>query len=363
MFKCGTCIYSSPKKYNMRKHINNVHKRDATDAEMTKTQITIEPTEITMVATQNTIKATENTIKNTEITIKNTEITLQNENTNLMTCPKCLKVFKTSHGFKNHHSICKGVSNVLQCHFCHKVFPFQQCKSQHIKFCKIRKAQQQIKELLESESQRTTNIINNTNTNNANNQQIIYNIYNNNYRTPNTRYDCRDSDELEQYENIENINDFGKEDISYISQEAMAEMSKNCDIQQFSWQKHFHPEHPENHNIRINCSKSYKVLRNGQWHIERKHIIHTDIYNKCKSQICSYALSKLLDTADSEQFDEESTIVLQLYNHCDKVCKKRLESYIEIELDCLTKRKYKLQIIAQKMTLEYPNSNLILNVS
>lgn len=38
MFRCTTCIYSSHKKYNMRKHINSVHKRDAIDAEMEKQQ-------------------------------------------------------------------------------------------------------------------------------------------------------------------------------------------------------------------------------------------------------------------------------------------------------------------------------------
>lgn len=36
MFQCGTCTYSSNKKFNMQKHIKNVHKRDASDGDFIK---------------------------------------------------------------------------------------------------------------------------------------------------------------------------------------------------------------------------------------------------------------------------------------------------------------------------------------
>lgn len=66
----------------------------------------------------------------------------------------------------------QGGSNVLECHFCHKVFAFQQSKSLHLKTCKIKKAKEQTKEGSESVCNNTNNITNNTN--NANNQQIIF---------------------------------------------------------------------------------------------------------------------------------------------------------------------------------------------
>jgi len=168
MFRCNTCSYSSAKKFNLQKHVKNMHSRDASGTELQRTELPSNNTEIVL----------ENTDNNAQITTRNIEITANIDQRNLV-CEKCQKHFKTARGFKNHHPICKGVSNILECHFCHKIYSCQQSKSKHIKLCKIRKAQEQ--------AQAQTASLPLTDSNNTNTQQIIYNIYNNNY------YICSDA--------------------------------------------------------------------------------------------------------------------------------------------------------------------------
>ena len=47
MFECSSCTYKSDRKFNIRKHIQNVHKRDPTDEELTDSKITTENSKIT----------------------------------------------------------------------------------------------------------------------------------------------------------------------------------------------------------------------------------------------------------------------------------------------------------------------------
>ena len=42
---------------------------------------------------------------------------------------------------KNHIPKCTGVSNILECPFCHRIFTRYQSKSKHLKICKIKKQQ------------------------------------------------------------------------------------------------------------------------------------------------------------------------------------------------------------------------------
>jgi hypothetical protein len=342
MFRCSSCDYKSNRKYNLQKHIKNIHNRDATDEEIAKTQITSEITQIT-------ISDTQNTIPNTQITIPNTQITICFEKENLV-CPKCQKNFKTSHGFKKHSDHCKGVSNILECHFCHHIFPSQQCKSQHIKRCKIKKlheeTQEQIKQIqsmLPAEYHNNNNVTTtNNNTNNTNNnQQIIYHIHNNNYRISSEEYNNRYDQNLD-HEDIDNINDFGCEDISYIEPEQMKQIALNCDFKTLIREKHFNPEHPENHNIRNNCNKSYKVLKNSEWLVEPKDAVCSLIYNNSKAQVYDYAfqnlLHKMLDDDQSDQY-------LVQWQQYEKTCKKKLYNYIEIQIKELMKQR-RLRLMA-----------------
>lgn len=54
-------------------------------------------------------------------------------------CKKCGKSFSSNSYLKKHLDICKGVSNPLECHICHKVFAHYNSKSFHLKSCKNKK--------------------------------------------------------------------------------------------------------------------------------------------------------------------------------------------------------------------------------
>ncbi len=305
MFCCETCQYQSDRKYNIRKHITNVHSRDASDGELMNTQITSKNTQITS--------------KNTQITSKNTQITSQIDK-KISTCQKCFKIFKTFHGCKKHETSCKGVSNALECHHCHKVLASQQSKSKHIKTCKMK----EIRELVSSQ-----NITNNTQNNNTQNVIVHYH----NYRGVNNLHKYYESD---WHNNTQNINDFGQEDITYISEDEMMQIALNYDIKGLINQKHFDPAHPENHNIRDNCRKSYKVLKNNEWTVETKDAVHSIIYNNSQCKIHDYAFTNLLNKIfDEEKTDEYLDKIKKIE---DKVRKKRLYDYIDVKIkELLTK--------------------------
>ena len=153
MFHCSSCNYQSNRKFNVKLHINRLHNDE---------QTTIIQINITQTHTQTTSEGTQTTLENTQTTSESTSITPLNkvqtvsigtqtslEDIILSTdkniekiCEKCWKNFKTAHGFRKHKNICKGVSNILECHFCHHVFACQQSKSKHLKICKIRKMQE-----------------------------------------------------------------------------------------------------------------------------------------------------------------------------------------------------------------------------
>jgi hypothetical protein len=313
MFCCESCPYKSNRKYNLAKHIKSIHKRDTNESVMVCKQITSENTQITSENTQITSE-------NTQITSENTQITSENDKKNL-SCPKCLKIFKSFHGAKKHESICKGVSNILECHHCRKIFSTQQSKSRHLKICKIK----EVKELVANYNQ-TNNITNNNNTNNnTNNQNLI--VHYHNYRgsyNPNAHYDS------DKFYNIENVNDFGQEDITYITDDEMMKLALNYDIKGLITQKHFNPDHPENHNIINNCSKSYKVLKNNEWTVETKDTIHSIIYSNSQCKLHDYAFTNLLNKILDEQKTDEYLDKIQKLD--DKVKKKRMYDYIDVKV-------------------------------
>jgi hypothetical protein len=278
MFCCETCQYQSDRKYNIRKHITNVHSRDASDGELTNTQILSKNTQILS--------------KNTQILSKNTQILSKNDKQIFSTCKKCLKNFKTFHGCKKHETSCKGVSNALECHHCHKVLATASSKCKHMKTCKMK----EIRELVLA--QNITNNTHNTQNTQNNTQNVI--VHYHNHRGVNNQCKYYESDLCD---NTQNINDFGQEDITYISEDEMMQIALNYDIKGLINQKHFNPAHPENHNIRDNCRKSYKVLKNNEWTVETKDAVHSIIYNNSQCKIHDYAFTNLLNKI----FDEEKT--------------------------------------------------------
>jgi hypothetical protein len=105
MFNCLCCEYKSNKKYNLDRHINIKHKNDI------------------------------DTNKNDIIEDKN-DINTDNNDIIEDKCIKCNKKLSSKQRLKNHLLICKGVSNPLECHLCHKIYYDSSSKSRHLKKCK-----------------------------------------------------------------------------------------------------------------------------------------------------------------------------------------------------------------------------------
>ena len=319
LFCCHSCDYTSNRKYNLQLHTRRIHHREATIEEKSDVETLLEDEEILSEVVNDS----------EEILPEITEILpiLQKKNLN---CPKCLKKFKTFHGLKEHIPKCKGVSNPLECHHCHVVFASASSKCRHIKICKVKKA----KEIIEQAQTIISNNTNNTNNNTVNNGQI--NNYNtiNVYQAPLQRNRNKAAPDIiddDSYYDVENINDFGKEDISYICEDQMKKIAMNMDLRSLIYEKHFNPDHPENHNIRINPNnkKSYRILKDKTWIAETEEHVNSVIYNNTKSQIYDCAFQKILNKILNEEQSDEYTSRWNVY---DKFAKKKLFKYIELQI-------------------------------
>lgn len=339
MFCCHSCVYKSKKKFNLQKHVKNVHKRDCNDDELLRTEmLTINThvlTEDTQILTENTQKITKNTQMLTENTQKLTQnmqekITLEKN----LFCTKCLKTFSTSHGLKKHHGICKGVSNILECHYCHRIYSSKEAKSRHLKTCKVKEVQ-----LVVQDYNQTNNITNNTQNNNQQIQYIIqyFGTARRQNRHNRTNYD--DEYNSDDDYDIEKINDFGKEDISYIDEETMKKIASNNDIKTFIMLKHFNPEHPENHNIRLNCKKSFKILKNKIWTSELKQIVASSMFNQAYATTHNFLICHNLSEQQNQTKKEDYDIPWQL---CSKrIHKTQQTDFIEMKLADLVKMRFR----------------------
>jgi hypothetical protein len=332
MFCCESCSYKSNRKLNLQRHVRTKHKQHAYDKEIYVVENTQKLADDTQKLADDTQMLAENTqmlAENTQMLAENTQMLAQHKK--ILFCPRCSKNFKTFHGCKKHQAICKGVSNNLECHHCHKVFTKASTKSRHIKTCKMK----EVRELVAMQL-KTQNITNNTqnNTNNSNNTNNLHNNTMNNitvnYNTFRTPYHPHEYYDKDEYYNIENVNDFGKEDISYIQDDEMMRIALNYDIKGLITQKHFNPSHPENHNIRTNCSKSYKILKDKTWTIETKDAVHSIIYSNSQCKIQDYAhthlINKVLDSEKTEEYLDRMSKI----NEKPKI--KRMNNYIDIKI-------------------------------
>jgi hypothetical protein len=342
MFCCSSCKYKTCIKYNMKKHIINVHKRDVYANEIIKKEVYIDNEQKSGYEEQKSgyVEQKLGFLEQKSGFLEQKSGILEQKsvcfNEKILSCQNCQKIFKSFRGLQKHKNTCKGVENILQCHFCKKMFSSKQTKSEHIKICKIKDAKEQIQQTSLATSNNSTNTTNNTtnnmnNTNNnTNNQQIIYQI--NNYRVSNDNYKNKYDNDLDN-EDIEHINDFGLENISYITDEQMHQFAIDHNFKKLIMEKHFNEEHPENHNIRNNCKKSFKVLKNKRWLPELKDVVFSVIYNNTRSQLFDFAYRYIFPNLDEEK-KEEYLSVVQKY---DKQFKQNAYKTIDLHVQELMK--------------------------
>jgi hypothetical protein len=151
---------------------------------------------------QNNIPNQQNNIPNQQNNILNQQNNIPNQQNNIPIqqniadnslettnnnnqCLKCNKIMSSKQSLQRHTNICKGITNSLECHLCHKVFAFTQGKIKHLKKCTESTAlvvsQQDPSTITNIDNSQTADTINNniTNnniiTNNITNNIIVYN--------------------------------------------------------------------------------------------------------------------------------------------------------------------------------------------
>mgnify|MGYP003684501933 CR=1 FL=1 len=224
----------------------------------------------------------------------------------------------------------------FQCEFCNKSYKTLQTKNRHVhKYCKMKKIKtenDQMKQLLRENEElkekilnstsniNNTNIVNNISTINNNNNTIINNNINNNINSSNSI----------------TINNYGSENLDYITEQYIQKLLNKNPIQAIRIlikNIHYHPEHPENHNIRITASnRKYNVAsvwQDNKWILRDRRTVINDIVDKSYNILDDEYL-KTLEDGDSEKthFNEFQNDYEKKNKSVDKQLKKEAELII-----------------------------------
>ena len=159
-------------------------------------------------------------------------------------------------------------ARLFECPHCKRQFTDARHLSRHDTFC-IKKEMAVMRQTIEELKQPNT----------VNNNTTTINVINNNNNNSN---------------NIININivvnNFGSEDRSYITKEDMLECLDTMKIKKLVDSIYFHPDHPENHTIKLKSEKKKRVIiRNeGNWVEEDMNTSIDSIMHRENSSLSSY---------------------------------------------------------------------------
>jgi len=214
-------------------------------------------------------------------------------------CFKCNRMFKSLYCLQNHLNKLKPCNDteIYKCEKCNKQYITKQNFNKHIK---------NHPEIIETIINNTNSITNSNNINSNNNINIT-------------------------------INGFGKENVSYITQEMIQSILNKGfqSIPELIKEKHFNKDHPENHNIYItNLSKKTILIYDGErWILTCKDDILEDIiskneefiiteYEELKSKLSIQAVQRLdrfIEALDTPEYltQLKETIQLILFNYRD----------------------------------------------
>lgn len=184
-------------------------------------------------------------------------------------------------------------SNGVQCIFCDAEFKSRSTLFRHKKVCDRNPATSNSADL-ENIVRQFTNEIKNLQTeldNLKKNNQGGSNCNNNNNNTINS------NNKIINNINV-NIRDFGNENMSALSKDTIGDFFLNMQFKDLLETLHYHPNFPENNNIRIKSLKRQvlEIYRNNQWNVTsfmdglnqivlQAQKIFEDYYNKNKDRI------------------------------------------------------------------------------
>jgi hypothetical protein len=200
---------------------------------------------------------------------------------NLIQCEKCKKTYSSKGILNRHLKICKGINN-KECKFCQKVLSSKQAKEKHQLTCKDKR----------------TTIINNITNNITNNDNSI---------------------------NI-TINNFGNENLTYISDEMLLALTNNVDARGMIDVIYFNDSHPENHNIELYSNKKqlYKIYKNNSF----SNVMNIDLaHNQMICKMVTLFMDKILEEEDMDQKNSKLHN-LHYYNKTKSETAKLLSKHI-----------------------------------
>ncbi len=209
-----------------------------------------------------------------------------------------------------------GVSpNRHVCIHCGKEFKSRQGKYKHIKYyCKTKKEEIDkdiiIKELRERNDE-LKNMI----------EKLINSKLNVNNGTINNNSAKRD---INTTNNIQ-INNYGSENIDYITDKVFKKLLQKpiSAITRLIELKHFHPKHPENHNVKItNIHDKYaKIYQDKKWLIKHKKDVVEDLVENGYADFEEF--KDLNEDELAEKIKEKYILMQKNYNNnFEKICNK-----------------------------------------
>ena len=254
-------------------------------------------------------------------------------------CEKCNKKFHKKQNYDihiNRKTDCSNqtiTDNELICKKCNKEYKHHSSLYRHVKKCK------------NSAMDPVNNILHD-------NRKIIDN-------STNTKIDTQNN------MNVDNVKlvKFGDENLSYISDDLFKSILGRGfkSVGELIDHSHFHPDHPENHNIYIaNIRNDYVVIYDGKkWNINKKEDVFEDIiyaksdflcmkFKELMSQMTEMDIKKFTNFIN--QRDEDQTmnkikgeLKLQLYNnrYLPERLRKQMESTERLLLKDLNKKQPK----------------------
>ena len=206
----------------------------------------------------------------------------------------------------------KKCSNYV-CSHCNKVFTRSDSLKKHIDFrCKLKKNELEKKDVIIKELKESNEEL----------KMMIEKLLNNNININNGTINTANRDI--NTTNIQ-INNYGSENIDYITDKVFKKLLEKpvSAITRLIELKHFNPNHPENHNVKItNIHDKYaKIYQDKKWLVKHKKDIVEELVENGYADFEEF--KDLNEDELAEKIKEKYKLMKQNYNNnFDKICKK-----------------------------------------
>ena len=274
-FKCVNCLYSTNRKYDLKRHLNAIHK-------VVNNEI------LEKLLSEGNVPPNEGNVPPSEGNVPPNE---KNVNQKEKMCKFCNKIYKTDKYFIEHVKKCKGIDN-LTCPKCMISFSSRQHKSRHINNnnCKARSIIY-AKKTSDNDTNITYNITNITNNN------IIY------------------------------VNNYGNERKDYLNYDKMFEIfKKGYDIPTFLTKEiHFNKQFPENNNIIHLNDKSSLIKKEDEYILKDLNLLVDELIMEKSLHMKDFAIKNKNNICSKLDMNLYEDIIEHLLNLI--LSKENLENY------------------------------------